>query len=206
MTKKVWGQPEITNTRVFGFNESIMAMRNPLDSWARSDSCYPGKQKLGKADISLSQKLSKAGTEHRKHLRFIRVYANLKFPRYIWSEIDTYKHIDKISCSTMHTLSKRALTTRDFMEESASLGTMLELNRLIERVQKGDKELFVILKRKLPEGFLQMRTISTNYEALLSMYLQRRYHRLPEWKIICDWILDLPNFKELTGMGLKSED
>lgn len=205
MIEKVWGQPEITNTRVVGFNESIMAMRNPLDSWARSDSFYPGGQSLGDADISLSQRLSRAGTEHRKHLRFIRVYSNLKFPRYIWSEIDTYKYIDKISCSTMHTLSKRPLTIQDFMEESISLNTMLELNQLIEMIKKGNKDLFIILKRKLPEGFLQMRTISTNYETLLSMYLQRKNHRLPEWKIICNWILDLPNFIELTGMGLKSE-
>lgn len=213
----MWGDAYITNQNVQGIKESIMAMRNPLDSWYKSDSYYPRFTLerlslpevtelfiLGDRDRELSQKLSKAGTEHRKHLRFIRVWADFCFPRYMWSEIDTYKHIDKLSCSTMHTIAKNDLAIFDFVNNSISTEELSVLNSLISTYQKNkDMNAFLELKARLPEGFLQLRSISTNYEALLAMYCQRKNHRLPEWKIICDWILELPYFKQLTGVGIE---
>ena len=119
---------KIENTEVYGFQSAIRAMRNPMDSWNKSDSgtfdISPHEISdkninyehfyLGDNDIKLSQKLTKAGTEHRKHLRMIQVWADFTLPRYIHSELDTYKYINKISCSTMHKITSRLLTKDDF--------------------------------------------------------------------------------------------
>lgn len=208
---------KIENTQVYGFEVAIKAMRNPYNSWAKSDSkvvqvISPNDKNynvegfvLGEADKALSQKLSKAGTEHRKHLRLIRVWADLTLPRYIHQEMDTYKYIDKISCSTVHTLMKEEITQAHFEDNDIPLSVLYKLNTYIDLYKK-EKDVTVknmlLLKCKnlLPEGFLQKRTISTNYECLLAMYYQRHNHRLPEWHKICEWILGLPYFIELTGI------
>lgn len=208
---------KIENTQVFGFEAAIRAMRNPMNSWARSDSkvgeMLPKNDKnyniegfiLGEADKTLSQKLSKAGTEHRKHLRLIRVWADWTLPRYLWAECDTYKYIDKISCSTMHRLMKEELTPEHFENDNIPPVVLYKLNAYINLYKQQEdpaikNELLLLCKNLLPEGFLQKRTISTNYECLLSIYLQRHNHRLPEWHKICEWILSLPYFVELTGI------
>lgn len=207
---------KIENTQVYGFKAAIRAMRNPMNSWARSDSkvgqvISPNDKNynvegfvLGEADKALSQKLSKAGTEHRKHLRLIRVWADLTLPRYIHQEMDTYKYIDKISCSTVHTLMKGEISQDNF-EYEVPHEFIDMLNAIIHEYKKTDnkeikRQRLIQCKNLLPEGFLQKRTISTNYECLLAMYYQRHNHRLPEWHKICDWILSLPYFIELTGI------
>ena len=97
----------IQNVETYGFNASIRAMRNPKDSWGLSDSYsvsrvfHTGNAEgfvLGEKDMILSQKLSNAGSEHCKHLRFIQVWADITLPRYVWTECDTYKYFEKISC------------------------------------------------------------------------------------------------------------
>lgn len=215
----------IENTEVFGFEAAIRAMRNPLNSWDRSDSQHKSFHYdkwsywlddnantegfiLGKKDKELSQKLSKSGTEHRKHLRFIRVWSDWTLPRYIWAEVDTYKHIDKISCSTMHTLMKSHVSKSDFEQDNVPNALIEQINNYIDlynntKDKEERKKYLIACKNILPEGFLQKRTISTNYECLLSMYLQRKNHRLPEWRKICNWILDLPYFIELTGVEIE---
>lgn len=88
---------KIENTEVYGFQPALKAMRNPMDSWEKSDSEYEPLfhyYKLGENDKKLSQTLTKAGNEHRKHLRMIQVWSDFTLPRYIWSEMDTYKYIN----------------------------------------------------------------------------------------------------------------
>jgi hypothetical protein len=209
-------------TSVYGFNHAIQAMRNPMNSWQKSDSIllcendkipdrYEGNLEyfvLGEEDKKLSQKLSKAGAEHRKHLRQIQVWTQFEFPRYVWQEIDTYKHIEKISCSTMHTLMKQAITKDMFDEEDVDEHILNQLNELrcsyLDAKEQNNiilaNQLLIEAKRKLPEGFIQQRSINTNYECLLNMYWQRKNHKLPYWHTICDWILLLPYFKQLTGV------
>lgn len=204
---------EITNTEVFGFNAAIRAMRNPKDSWRVSDSfadIFNGlyycdvnynyeKFVLGKKDEELSQKLTKAGGEHCKHLRMILVWCDMTLPRYIWQEFDTYKHIEKISCSTMHKLTSYDLDN-SFFEYAIGEEEMKKLNDLIiEYRETSDIDTFYRLKNKLPEGFLQKRTINANYQTLLNIYKQRKTHQLEQWKAICKWIYELPYFSELTG-------
>lgn len=188
----------ITNTQVFGFEASLRAMRNPKNSWDKSDSA--GEFILGRKDAELSRKLTKAGTEHCKHLRMITVWADMELPRYLWQEMDTYRHIEKVSCSTMHKLLDRKLTLDDFESEGIEghlLDSLVEINMLI-----GDKDpnALKIAKSILPESYLQKRTVCTNYQQLLNIYNQRKGHRLQQWRRICDWILEMPHFKALTGV------
>lgn len=175
---------------------------------------------IGKADMTLAKKLIKGGSEHRKFLRMIHVQAEVLAPRYWWAEMDTYKYVTKNSSSTMHLITKRLLTPEDFsidgtevlftddiIEDSEIILSVL--NKYISLYQVYDKDnkkaLFRRIKQLLPEGFNQLRTIDTNYEALLSIYHQRKNHRLSEWSGengFCSWELTLPYFKEfLEGLN-----
>jgi hypothetical protein len=217
---------KIKYSQVFGFEASIRGMRNPLNSHHLSDSViipsdieywdYQEKYQhsyasnenheefyLGEADKQLAQKLTKAGSEHCKFLRQIQVWVDLTLPRYIWSELDTYSHNTKNSESTMHTAHKRNLTQFDF-ENPVSEDILAVLNSLIDSRRDNlitSEEFIYGFKNNLPEGFLQKRTLNTNYAELLNIYKQRKNHRLyKQWGQICDWILSLPYFKELTGI------
>jgi len=210
---------KIENTEVYGFQASIRrALRNPMDSWEKSDSTIISLDELsikninhehfslGDNDKKLSQTLTKAGNEHRKHLRMIQVWADFTLPRYIWSEMDTYKYINKNSCSTMHKLMSREITEEDFEGDNIPFALIHKINTYIQSYKESDSNeeknnYLIAYKNILPEGFLQKRTINTDYECLLSMYHQRYQHRLPIWHKICDWILELPYFTELTGIG-----
>ena len=95
----------IITLEVAGIGPAIHAMRNPMDSWAKSDTV---QGKVGEKDKELSEKLSRAGTEHCKHLRMIMVWADITAPRYWWNEFDTYRAgVEKVSCSTMHKIMSR---------------------------------------------------------------------------------------------------
>lgn len=197
----------IENTDVYGIRHALRAMRNPLDSWSLSDSIIPKREDciiLGEKDKILSQKLTKAGTEHCKHLRMIQVWVDMTLPRYIYQEYDTYRFVEKVSCSTMHKIMSYTLNQNMF-ELPISIHTLDYLNELIELYKlesdpNKKKNIKRQLKNELPEGFLQKRTINTNYQQLLNIYKQRKNHELPEWHTICDWILGLTLFKELTGI------
>jgi len=218
----------IENTQVFGFESAIRGMRNPMNSWGKSDSYIldavqynhvnencsnnekieyePNVEKfvLGRNDMELSQKLSKAGTEHCKHLRLINVWFDITAPRYWYLEFDTYKHKENVSCSTMHKIASRYLDETDFCE-GVSKDTIETLNSYIKMfnsdLSKEEKhKWFMLIKNNLPEGYLQKRTVATNYQTLMGMYNQRKNHRLHEWREFCKWVLSLPYFKHLTGI------
>lgn len=211
---------KIEHTEVYGFNAAIRGLRNPLNSWNKSDSYIlndfnniPNKYQenienfvLGEADKQLSQKLTKAGTEHCKHLRLITVWFDVTAPRYWYIEFDTYLHKTNISCSTMHTLMKKPVSEEDFEKDNIPASLIEKINTYINLYQESNdaeekREYLIACKNILPEGFLQKRTVCTNYQTLLSMYNQRRNHRLYQWQKFCNWILRLPYFTELTGIN-----
>ena len=122
---------KITDTEVVGWEHAIRGMRNPLNSWDKSDSdwnfdCiedpdnfYTYKTKdeyeIGPNDLGLMKRLRKAGTDHRKFMRMIVVYCDILAPLYWWKEFDTYKIATVAnSCSTMHTIHKHAFSHDDF--------------------------------------------------------------------------------------------
>ena len=222
---------EFKETEVWGFKHALRGMRNPMDSWDKSDSKYwlPNEfidekvcgnnvdwipYHIGENDMNLAQKLIKAGNEHAKFMRMIHVAVDTDMPRYWWSEADTYHFNTKNSCSTMHKLLNRntPITSDMFVtceeDEDLLVGIVARLEKLrkeykhIQSTTKDSKEmnrLLVRAKRLLPEGFLQMRTLDTNYAELRNMYFQRRYHRLKdEWvDTFCEWIKTLPYAEEL---------
>lgn len=165
-------------------------------------------QSIGDADMKLCKKLIKAGSEHRKFMRMIHVQAEVKAPRYFWQEADKYKWVEANSSSTMHLITKRELTIDDFsldggLSESTLIPIMNALNDGIREYNKVEGErkeaVFRAIKQLLPESYNQLRTIDTNYECLLSIYHQRKNHRLSEWSGkngFCSWISALPYMKE----------
>lgn len=210
---------EIKNTEIYGFKAAFRGMRNPMDSWAKSDSYYDNEINhnqyiIGNNDMNLAQTLIKSGSEHCKFLRMIHVSADFDMPRYFWSEFDTYHYNTKNSCSTMHKLlNNNNPITLDMFEtcdEDAYLWNeiivRLEEFRLdykeLQKTTKNKEEMDRLLlraKRLLPEGMLQLRTIDTNYAELRNMYFQRRNHRLKEeWiNTFCKLVENLPYADEL---------
>lgn len=191
------------NVNVFGWEGAIRGMRNPMNSWNKNDSTFNSdKVVLGENDLDLAKRLIKAGGEHRKFLRMIHVQFDISFPRYIWSEFDTYHFNTKSSCSTMHKLlTKEPITldmfSYDAQDEYAMNIIVEQLNNIrLEFLKTKDVELIRRAKQLLPEGFLQKRTIDTNYEELLNIYFQRRNHRLVEWREFCKELEKLPYFME----------
>ena len=205
---------KITNTEVYGISSAIRGMRNPMSSHSKSDTVG---DVIGVEDLKLAQKLILAGAEHGKFLRQIHVWADINTTRYIWVEVDTYKYNTKNSESTIHKLFNLdcELTLDKFYTDDMSdsdfeiLRTIVDYLNTIRQdwIDSGRKfEHVRRAKRLLPETFLQMRTLDTNYAELRNIYFQRRHHRLKaEWGMICSWIESLPYAKELITIERKAD-
>ena len=208
---------KVENTEVFGWEASIRGMRNPLNSWAKSDSYwdfpeYPDRFVIGPNDLKLMKNLSKAGNDHGKFLRYINVTVDIDAPLYWWKEFDTYK-VGTVanSCSTMHKIHAKEFGFDDFSHDHmmSTMGETFEsmdwLDMTIDLLNKYRK-LFLETKDKkywwqmiqlLPTSYNQKRTIQFNYQVLKTMYNARCNHKLDEWHTLCDWMLTLPYFKEI---------
>ena len=191
---------EITTLEVAGISSALRAMRNPLDSWSRSDSYNDAFRNVcivGDVDKDLSIRLQKAGPEHCKHLRMVMVWADINAPLYWWKEADTYRAgVEKVSCSTMHTITKRPFT-REIFSDGVDAETVAELERLRLTYLLTDdaddkKQLWRQIIARLPSAFMQKRTVMFSYAALRSIYRQREGHKLEEWQAFREWCERLP--------------
>lgn len=194
------------HTEIFGLEHAIRGMRNPLNSWDKSDSYHDGEGYIvGENDYNLMLKLAKAGSSHSKYRRMIVVYTDITAPLYWWKEFDTYK-VGTVanSCSTMHKIHARELTLDDFSHEKLMLCCLEELQRTIEVINDAREE-FLKSKNKLywwqmiqllPSSYNQKRTVMLNYEVLANMYKDRKNHKLDEWRNFCEWVKGLP-FSEI---------
>lgn len=201
------------NTEIFNFEGAIRGMRNPLNSWKKSDSYWgaSGRYIIGDNDMNLAQRLIKGGSEHRKFLRQIMVCVDITAPLYWWKEFDTYKvGTTANSTSTMHKLKDTPITLEcfeigDYKESKFienSLIPYLEDLR-IQYQETKDKSYWKELVRWLPNGWLQTRTVTLNYENIYSMIHQRNTHKLTEWsKDFITWAESLPYAKELLFLDL----
>lgn len=208
----------------------IEGMRNPMNSWEKSDSrtcrqdgsfCMECKCKndycLGNNDRSLMQRLSNAGTEHRKYMRMMPVYVRITAPLYWWKEFDTYK-VGTVanSCSTMHKIQAKEFTVGDFSREHlidfeekgklkfSPLGTLQntidELNDCRDLyLETKAKKYWWQMIQLLPSSYNQTRNVMFNYEVLANIYRQRKSHKLDEWREFCKWIETLPYAELITG-------
>ena len=201
---------KIENPRTYGWMSAVHGMRNPMNSWDRSDSyeTHSGRFFFGESDLTLAKKLTQAGPDHRKFLRQIMVSMDITAPLYWWKEFDTYK-VGTVanSCSTMHKIHAKEFTLEDFSHEHLAHQTKEVLQMVIDDLNdsrstylktqnKGDWWQMIQL---LPSSYNQLRTVTLNYEVLLNMYNARKSHKLDEWQNFCDTIEDLPYFKGVTG-------
>ena len=124
----------IEKTEILGWEAAIRGMRNPMNSWAKSDTDFAGDAipTVGENDLDLMGRLSRAGTEHRKYLRMLAVYVDLTAPLYWWKEFDTYK-VGTVanSCSTMHKIHAKAFEREDFSCDRMSEDCLAVLDSVI---------------------------------------------------------------------------
>ena len=202
----------LERTSVMNFENAIRGARNPMNSWARMDSCYDEKGNflLGANDLDLARRLAHAGTDHRKFLRQIFVSVDITAPLYWWKEFDTYK-VGTVanSTSTMHKIHAKPFERDDFSHDCLDEGGLAALDALLayleaERVKfvedKTNKQAWINMIQLLPSSYNQMRTVTMNYENLINIYYARRTHKLAEWHVLCDWILTLPYAADLIAV------
>ena len=217
----------------------IMGTRNPMNSWSRSDteydidfvddSVWPHKNEhydafIGPNDHDLMMRLAKGGPVHAKYRRMITVYVDVTAPLYWWKEFSTYK-VGTVanSCSTMHKISAKEFTLKDFSYEhlnddcvacnvvygdhSDYLSSLDILKYTIEGLNywrrrylaTKDKEDWWQMIQLLPSSYNQRRTVMLNYEVLANIYKSRKDHKLDEWREFCKWIEGLPYSEIVTG-------
>ena len=220
---------KIENVDVYGWEAAIRGMRNPINSWGKSDSSYFYSESsyphsgefvhIGKNDLELMKKLIKAGSSERKFLRFINVTCDIAAPLYWWKEFDTYKvGTVRNSCSTMHTIAKKEFTLDDFSYEhlfqydinmTPTDKYLYCLEYTVEVLNEARKK-YLETKCKgywwqmiqlLPSSYNQRATVQLNYEVLMKMYHERKNHRLDEWKAFCEWVKTLPYMREMLNDG-----
>jgi hypothetical protein len=207
----------------------IQGMRNPMNSWDKSDSGFCGGNKhIGCDDHFLMQRLSEAGTDHRKYMRMMPVYARITAPLYWLKEFDAYK-VGTVanSCSTMHKIGEKEFTLDDFSCEHLDLNNYDLLNETIVRLnhyrdiyidggiieysdcrrqifKPKSKKIWWQMIQMLPSSYNQTRNVMMNYEVLANIYKSRKNHKLDEWREFCKWIESLP-YSDLI-IGFKEYD
>ena len=203
---------KIERVEVMNLHNAIRGARNPMNSWARSDSFYDeqGNFVLGENDLSLAVRLRKAGSDHRKYLRQVFVTMDITAPLYWWKEYDTYK-VGTVanSTSTMHKITSQPFDMSQFSCDRMDEETKKHMQAVIDylEVLRGrfletkDKQYWYDIIQFLPSSFEQMRTCTMNYENLISIYHSRKSHKLDEWHIFCDEVRRLPYARELIICG-----
>ena len=199
---------KVEKISVMNMENAIRGARNPMNSWARMDSYYDEKGNfvLGENDLSLASKLAKAGSDHRKFLRQIFVSMDITAPLYWWKEFDTYK-VGTVanSTSTMHKIQAKQFCREDFSCELLTGDAALVMDSVISALENErlkyletkDKSHWINMIQLLPSSYNQLRTVTMNYEILISLYYARRTHKLTEWHTLCNAILALPYANEL---------
>ena len=199
---------KVEHIETYGWEAAIRGMRNPMNSWDKSDSYISedGKTVVGPADFELMKRLVRGGSEHRKFLRQIFISMDITAPLYWWKEFDTYKiGTTADSCSTMHKIHAKEFTIFDFSceklgwDDLSSFAAWLELlNRHREKyLESKDKDIWYQMIQMLPSSYNQKRTITMNYEVALNICRQRENHKLDEWRDFVNILsLKLPYLEE----------
>ena len=195
---------KVERTSVMNIDNAIRGARNPMNSWAKSDSTYDenGKFIIGAADLDFGHRLAVAGSDHRKFLRQVFVSVDITAPLYWWKEFDTYK-VGTVanSTSTMHKIHAKEFSRDDFSHDRLDEGGLNLLDAIIDYLEcerqkflenKEDRQSWHNMIQMLPSSYNQMRTVTMNYENLINIYYARRTHKLAEWHTLCDWIESLP--------------
>ena len=199
---------KVERISVMNLENAMRGARNPLNSWARSDSYYDenGQYILGENDLGLAKRLARAGSDHRKYLRQIFISVDVTAPMYWWKEYDTYKVATVAnSTSTMHKIHSKEFSRDDFSLDKLDEDSMAFFDTIIAKLEElrlkytetKDKQYWYDIIQLLPSSYNQMRTCSLNYETLINIYYARKGHKLDEWHTFCDFINTLPYAKDL---------
>ena len=212
---------KIENIEVFNFEGAFRGLRNPMNSWNKSDSyidALANKYIVGENDLKLAQRMIGAGTDESKFMRQIFVSMDITAPLYWWKEADTYKIATVAnSCSTMHKITSDEITEENYSFDPEPDKPLTDLptndyvrildikNRAVADVEwlrkkyneTKDKRYWRLLIQINPDGWLQKRTWTGNYQNLRNMYFARKNHKLIEWRQFCQIIEQLPYSKEL---------
>ena len=207
---------KIEKTQTYGWEATIRGMRNPMNSWDKSDSCFCPDEPtcegncavhIGPSDLGLMTKLAAAGNDHGKFLRMITVTVDLTAPLYWWKEFDTYK-VGTVanSCSTMHKIQTKEFTQDDFSHDHLAEDSLMVLDVVIGQLNAArmvfnatqEKEEWWQMIQLLPSSYNQKRTVLLNYAVLKNIYHSRKNHKLDEWHDFCHWIEGLPYSKLIT--------
>ncbi len=218
---------KIENVEIAGWEAAIRGMRNPKNSWDRSDSRFNDPEVLrcnatcgtcgsienceliSPNDHGLMMNLAKGGPVHAKYRRMITVWFDVTAPMFWWKEFDTYKvGTVRNSCSTMHKIHVKPFTLDDFSHEGCDEVpyAKAELRSLLETLESlrvafnntQEKRYWRALIELLPSNYNMKATICTNYEVLGHIRFDRRYHKVDEWHTFCDWIESLPYSEIIT--------
>jgi hypothetical protein len=196
---------------------TIMGMRNPKNSWDRSDTVVSDNGQnivIGQNDAKLMDTLVAGGPVHAKFRRMLNVIMHINAPLYFWKELDTYKiGTVRNSCSTMHKIADKEFKMEDFSYEKLINSISMEiqeqhishspiqvlaitidcLNFYRELyLQTKDKKYWWQMIQLLPSSYNQKSTVSITYEALANMYKWRNNHKLDEWRVFCEKLKELP--------------
>ena len=199
---------KVERISVMNLENAMRGARNPLNSWARSDSYYDenGQYILGENDLGLAKRLARAGSDHRKYLRQIFISVDVTAPMYWWKEYDTYKVATVAnSTSTMHKIHSKEFSRDDFSLDKLDEDSVAFFDTIIAKLEElrlkyaetKDKQYWYDIIQLLPSSYNQMRTCSLNYETLINIYYARKGHKLDEWHTFCDFIKTLPYAKDL---------
>ena len=214
---------KVENINVFNFEGAIRGLRNPMNSWDKSDSRWVKTgYHIGKNDMGLMQKLFRAGTEHRKYLRQIFVSMDITAPLYFWKQMDQYK-VGTVtnSCSSMHRIAAKEFTLDDFSHEHLTQGGKDFLLKIIDALNEArsiyinydeyakigaadetimsKKDVWWQMIQLLPSSYNQRRTVTMNYENVFTIIKQRSGHKLDEWRMLIEILKTLPYVKEIAG-------
>lgn len=193
---------QINNTSVYGIDKAIKASGNPMRTEIDNG-------EVNEKDIARAIKLgtTRNGEGHDNFLKGFLVQMDLTAPLYFWKQAQRYHWFDFVSSqSTMHCLLKFDVSSQCVSDTNKEVISIIQV--LVEKYKNiPDTDSNKITKWRelvasLPCGFCLSATMTTNYQQLKTMYLQRRYHKLKEWQVFCTWCESLPHFIEFTGVQM----
>lgn len=202
----------VDNVKVYDLEESIIASGYPMRTTAEM---RPVEEKDIKRCVNLSNACNTGNGAHGQYLTGIRVAFDLTCSNKMWVEAERYRFLEFVSSqSTMHRITKFDLSKQyneyvdrrviDIMTDKVTVYNQL-LDNIANSDDEDDRRIFVDMAKKKyleilytnPAGFELTARLTTNYRCLKNIYIQRKDHRLPEWREFCTWIETLPMFKEL---------
>lgn len=211
---------KVSNVKVYDLEETIIASGYPMRTTAEM---RPVEDKDIKRCVNLSDACNTGNGAHGQYLTGIRVAFDLTCSNKMWVEAERYRFLEFVSSqSTMHRITKFNLSKQyneyvdhrviDIMTDKVTVYNQL-LDNISNSDDEDDRRIFADMAKKKyleilytnPAGFELTARLTTNYRCLKNIYIQRKDHRLPEWREFCAWIETLPMFKELCLGGGTNE-